>query len=290
MNLVIRYSSLGDIVLTGAVTGALAPVTYLTAPRFRALAAALPGVTEVICHGVDPLPARADRIVDLHASPRSRWASVRIRGPVHRVRRHDVRRRLRVALKLGAPPPPVVARYARAAGVTPASWPFLSLRRAATPDAMVLCPGAAHPTKIWPVARYVALGLRWGGPVVVLGGPSERDRVRSVVDGIGSHAEGIAEAGFTRTFAAAPRGRVAIGGDTGLMHLCAAAGIPTVTLFGPTTAADGFWSSPGEVVEHPLPCRPCSRHGRPTCPFGDHLCLRSISVDTVWEATQRCAG
>ena len=47
---VIRYSSLGDIVLTGTVTAALAPVTFITHPRYRPLAEALPGVVAV-CAG-----------------------------------------------------------------------------------------------------------------------------------------------------------------------------------------------------------------------------------------------
>ena len=45
--LVIRFSSLGDIVLSGAVTAALGEVEYLTLDRYAELAAALPGVTRV---------------------------------------------------------------------------------------------------------------------------------------------------------------------------------------------------------------------------------------------------
>ena len=121
--LVVRFSSLGDVILAGAVTGALAPVTFLTHPRYREIAAALPGVVQVLGYGADPLPRSAARIVDLHASPRARQVCLQVRGPVQRVARYDLRRRLRVALKWGAPPPSVVARYAAAAGVAPAAHP-----------------------------------------------------------------------------------------------------------------------------------------------------------------------
>ena len=64
--LVIRFSSLGDIVLAGSVTGALAPVTFLTHSRYADLAAALPGVTQVIRWGEDAIEGPFSRIVDLH--------------------------------------------------------------------------------------------------------------------------------------------------------------------------------------------------------------------------------
>ncbi|MFT5683004.1 MAG: ADP-heptose:LPS heptosyltransferase [Myxococcota bacterium] len=281
---VIRYSSLGDIVLTGAVTSALAPVTFITHPRYRALVLALPGVVAV-CAGDDPLPTAADRIIDLHSSLRSRRTARRIRGPVSRVRRYDLRRRTRVHLKLGAPPPTVVERYAEAAGVpaTPAPWLTVS----GPADALLLCPGSAWPTKAWSAAHFAALGARYPGPVIVLGGPDEVELTQSIAEAIGSRAEFIAEKGFAKTLVALGRGRVAVAGDSGLMHLCAAAGVAVVGLFGPTTSHDGFWCHRGEVVELPLPCRPCSRYGGRVCPIGDHLCMTGITVDAVWDAVQR---
>jgi heptosyltransferase-2 len=283
---VIRFSSLGDIVLTGAVTEALAPVTYVTHPRYHELAQQLPGVQHVVRHGLDPLPRSAARIVDLHASLRSRMVSLQIRGPVHRVQRHDLRRRSRVALKWGAPPPPVVERYARAAGVAPALTPWLPQ---ASGDALIVCPTAAHATKQWPQQRYAALASRWQGPVVLLGGPGDAEPLQALARDIGSRATVIAERGFSQTLATLPRGRVAVGGDTGLMHLCAAAGIPTVVVFGPTTASDGFWIQPTEAPSVDLPCRPCSRHGGPRCPIGDHRCMTDLSIDQVWQALSRVA-
>lgn len=277
---VVRFSSLGDIVLTGAVTGALAPVTYVTLPRYRELAEVLPGVDRVIGYREDPLPRSASRIIDLHASWRSLRVIHRIRGPISRVRRYDIRRRARVTLKT-QPAPPVVARYAQAAGVKAHAGPWLP---PAAGVSLLLCPTAAHATKQWPLSRYIALGRRWGGPVYVLGGPSDTEAVRSVSDGIGSQASALAERGFRRTLDALSTGQVAVGGDTGLMHLCAAAGLPTVVLFGPTTVEDGFWHSPSAAPSVPLACRPCSRHGGPHCPFGDHRCMVDLRVDTVWEA------
>ena len=184
--------------------------------------------------------------------------------------RHDLRRRARVIFKVGDPPPTVVSRYAAAAGVVPQAPPWLGSGERG--DALILCPGAAHASKQWPAGRFVELGRRWSGPVIVLGGPDERELVQFIAETLGSRAEGLAERGYARTLAALGRGRVAVAGDTGLLHLAAAAGLPVVGLFGPTTSQDGFWdagSKPGgEAVELQLSCRPCSLHGGGVCPIG----------------------
>src|SRR5687767_43422 len=105
---VVRFSSLGDIVLTAAITGQLGDdVCFVTLPRYHALVRRFPGVVEVRGPG-EALPA--GRVIDLHNNLRSR----RLRADA-RVERQDLRRRLRVAFKT-APADPVLTRYGRAAG------------------------------------------------------------------------------------------------------------------------------------------------------------------------------
>ena len=74
-----------------------------------------------------------------------------------------------------------------------------------------------------------------------------------------------------------------VSGDTGVAHLAAAVGVPTVTLFGPT---DAHLSAPrgraSRNLEGPAPCAPCFL---PRCPI-DHVCMRAISVDSVAHAVE----
>lgn len=286
--LVIRLSSLGDVVLAGAVTGGLAPVSFLTRARYAPIAARLPGVERVLCWEDAPSLRGHDRVVDLHASPRSRLAALRALAPVRRVARHDLRRRLRVALKAGDPPPRVIRRYAEAAGVDLAPGPWIDLPGAGRGAALVLVPGAAHATKRWPLDHWIALGRRWSGPLLILGGPDERALVHAVGDGLGPSASAVCERGFEATFQALSQARLVVGGDTGLLHLAAACGVPVIGLYGPTTSADGFWcwDAHGDVVELPLYCRPCSLHGGARCPIGDHRCLEGIAPERVFQAVQ----
>lgn len=263
MNTVIRFSSLGDVVLAASVTAALAPVCFVTMPRYHDLVRRFPGVVEVRGPG-DPLPP--GRVIDLHNNLRSR----RLRADV-RLDRQDWARRARVWLKT-APAEPVLLRYARAAGVAPIDPPWLT--PVSRGSALILVPGAAHPTKRWD--GWVDLARAWGGPVRAIGGPGEE----ALVERIG----GVCEVGFDRTLDAMDGGAVLCGGDTGLLHLGAAAGLPVVGLFGPTTSKDGFFSYPGTAVELDLSCRPCSRFGGARCPMGDHLCMRGLTVERVLAA------
>jgi len=276
---------MGDIVLTAGITKALAPVIFLTLERYAELAAALPGVIEVRTHEQHGRNAFSDvdQIIDLHCSPRSRWVTLGAPAPIRRVNRFDLRRRARVELKWN-PAPPVIDRYAIAAEVQPAPLPWLPQ---ADGDAMLLFPAAAHPTKCWPIERFMALTERWTGPVIAMGGPEDLDILHRMQRTMDAEMEVVAEDGFTKTLEVIRRGRVAVGGDTGLTHLAAASGVHTVPIFGPTHSTDGFWSYPFSPVEVELACRPCSRHGGASCPIGDFACMTQISVDHVWAAVQR---
>lgn len=263
MNTVVRYSSVGDIVLAASVTAGLAPVTFRTLPKYFELVRRFPGVVGTL--GPDDAPVGGP-VIDLHHNLRS----MRLRANA-RVARYDLARRMRVWFKT-EPAPSVLSRYAVAAGSPTALPPWLPpIVRGTT---LILAPGAAHPTKRWPYFRELAAS--WDGPVRAIGGPGdERD-----VEPLG----GTCETSFDRTIAALNGGAVMVAGDTGLMHLAVAVGLPVVALYGPTTSVDGFFDYPphlAQAAEVPLSCRPCSRFGGAICPVGDHACMRLLTVEIV---------
>jgi hypothetical protein len=272
----VRRSSLGDVVLAGAITGPLGDVVFVTQRRYHGLVRRFHGVRAVL-GPEDPLPSGA-RVVDLHGDWRPWRAHADARVDAQRWRRHA-----RVLFK-ATPADAVVERYARAAGVRPAPTPWMS--PAARGDVLVIAPGAAHATKRWPY--WTALARVWPGPVRAVGGPGEE----ALVAPIG----GVCEAGFERTLEAFEGAACVVAGDTGLLHLGRALGLPVVGVFGPTTSRDGFFApagpdeAPALAVERELSCRPCSRYGGASCAVGDHACLRELAVETVLAACIRAAG
>jgi ADP-heptose:LPS heptosyltransferase len=133
-----------------------------------------------------------------------------------------------------------------------APLPRIGLDKAARPDppgeAVVLHPGAGSPVKRWPEARFVELGRRLrerGLPVEVLEGPAEPGAAERVAAGI----PGAARLEGLELDALAPvlrRARGFVGNDSGVSHLAAALGVPTVAVFGPTDPRN--WAPRGPRV------------------------------------------
>jgi ADP-heptose:LPS heptosyltransferase len=164
---------------------------------------------------------------------------------------------------------------------------------AVTPPASgvaVVHPGAAFPGRRWPSDRFAAVARHLadaGLPVVVTGGPAERDLALAVAGAAGLGEEAVL-AGRTTSLelaAVVAAARVVVCGDTGVAHLATAYRRPSVVLFGPVSPA--LWGPParaglGGGAQHVV-----LWHGDGTGdPWGTTLdpALSAITVDEVTEA------
>ncbi len=149
-------------------------------------------------------------------------------------------------------------------------------------------PGAAWPNKRWPPERYgeLAAFLRdvRGLPSFVLWGPGEEGLARAVVESSAGAARVAPPTGLSDLLALSRAAALMISGDTGPLHIAAAAGTPTISLFGPTDPhRNGPWSS-GDVA--------ISRFGACGCHYERRCrkaswCLESIEVEEVTAAIQQ---
>ncbi len=102
------------------------------------------------------------------------------------------------------------------------------------PYALLVPGSAAHrPEKRWPVERFGELGevLRKRGlEVLILGGMQESALARTIQRKVQAR-DLTGRTDFAQIAALAARATVAVGNDTGPMHLVAAAGAPTLVLF-----------------------------------------------------------
>ncbi|MGH7534074.1 MAG: lipopolysaccharide heptosyltransferase II [Gemmatimonadales bacterium] len=327
--LVVRFSAIGDILLTTPLIRAIrtrypgARITVLTKRQYIPLVSDNPNVSEVFGIGPHtPLREVAEKIrsiaythiLDLHGSLRTYALRVLARGPWSGYSKRQWARLMLVRFKRNVygEHVPVAERYFEAArdlGIEPDGGPpefFLNpsaqevatawltyagigLRRAL----VSIAPGAAHATKRWPPEYWVKLIreiVHTGADVAILGGPDDSAVAADIAARSGEHvASAAGELSLQGTGAMIKRSAALISGDTGVMHMATGLGVPVVALFGPTVRQFGFfpYHAHATVVERDIPCRPCTSHGGPVCPYEHHMCMREIKPDMVFTALTR---
>jgi ADP-heptose:LPS heptosyltransferase len=145
-----------------------------------------------------------------------------------------------------------IEELARQLGIVPPPDPrlYVSLERAARMAALIkddrpilaLGPAANWGGKVWPAERFAEAALRLTAPsgilpdarLMVLGAPHERSDVQPVLAATKDPLDLTGGVDLLDVFALLQRASLYIGNDSGLMHMAAAAGIPTLGLFGPS--------------------------------------------------------
>jgi heptosyltransferase-1 len=129
---------------------------------------------------------------------------------------------------------------------------------------VVLMPGAGWGAKRWPAERYARVAgelVGRGAEVVVNVGPGEAGLAEAICRPSGARA---LECSLSRLIELLRGARLAIGGDTGPLHLAAALGVPVVAIFGPTDPArNGPYGVPMRVLRHPDSRRDHARRAHP---------------------------
>ncbi len=132
---------------------------------------------------------------------------------------------------------------------------------------LLLHPGGGWPGKLWPPERYGALARALaprGLACLVTWGPGEEELAERAVASSEGHARKCFPATLLELVALARSASGMVGGDTGPLHLAAAAGAPVVALFGPTDPErNGPWNPADRVVARRPPCFPCHRRACP---------------------------
>lgn len=163
--------------------------------------------------------------------------------------------------------------------------------------------GGVHEYKRWPLERFVAVAevMRQVGPdgvVLLTGRPVERNLIEAFQRSYAGKAIDLSSLEtLQETGAALRRCDLLIGNDSGIVHLGAALGIPTVGLFGPASSIQWAPRGPRATFLQPrtVPCSPCIRNYRGIVPPGcmnpiQSACLREITVEDVMAASRRVAG
>lgn len=154
--------------------------------------------------------------------------------------------------------------------------------------AVVMAPGAVGPSKRWSYFAEAARALAEAGlDVWVVGGPGEKEAARTIVATGGARVRDLTGTDLRQAVVAMAAADVAVSNDSGLLHVAAALGTPSIGIFGPTSPWHWAPLNPlAAVIETrtEVACRPCHK---PVCRVQHHRCMRDIAVDDVVAATRQ---
>ena len=151
-------------------------------------------------------------------------------------------------------------------------------------------PGAGWKLREWMPERFAAIGDRlvehFNANVLIFGGPKEAELVQTVANLMNAPAVPFASNLQVRQLAAClEKCDLFLTNDTGPMHIAAAVGTPTVSLFGP---GNHIRFQPlgtlHQTIRHAVPCSPCKQF---TDKCKDNICMKGIGVDEVWQSVSR---
>lgn len=187
---------------------------------------------------------RWDLVVDIRGSALAWLVPARRRAVMRRSTGHKT---VQLAAVLGLDPPPLPVAWtaseddARAIALLPPGRPLVAL-----------APTANWGPKVWPADRFAALFAALhtelpGDPVpVVLAGPGEVEcrMAAPLLEALPDAIDLTGRLSLPEVSAVLRRATLFVGNDSGLMHMAAAAGAPTLGLFGPTDASQYSPASP----------------------------------------------
>jgi heptosyltransferase-2 len=157
-----------------------------------------------------------------------------------------------------------------------------------TNPAVALAPGSVGASKRWSYYPEAArLLARRGLDVWVVGGPGEKALAAEIVTAGGTGVRDLTGADLRNGILAMAAASVAISNDSGLMHIAAAIGTPTMGIFGPTSPY--LWAPLNGLAatvqtKTPPPCEPCQRT---ICTMNNHACMRTIAASEVVAIAER---
>ncbi len=323
--LVIRFSSIGDIVLTSPVVRCLkqqlpdADIHFLTKKSYYPTVEANPFIDKAWLLTDDNMPEmlaalkdeKFDEVIDLHHNLRTLRVKRHLRVKSHAFNKLNREKWLLTALKIDRlPAVHIVDRYLDTAahlGITNdgkgLDYFIPNGHAVAETDIphghlagyLALVIGAAHATKRLPNEQLIALCQAIQHPIILLGGKEDAGNGTTIAQAAGEHVyNACGKFSLHESADLIRRSKLVISHDTGLMHIAAALRKPIISIWGNTIPAFGMYPYYGRhaVPEERfeilgLSCRPCSKIGHDACPKRHFKCMVNQPIDAIAAAAER---
>jgi len=322
--LIIRFSSIGDIVLTTPVIRCLkkqvpdAEVHFLTKSSFLPVVEHNPYIDKIhlLAHSwelmIEELKTENyDYIIDLHHNTKTLRVKSALKVKSYSFYKLNIEKYIYTSVKLNIlPKVHIVDRYLKTVesfgvkndgeGLDYFIAKEEETKREDIPAShsagYVACIiGAALGTKQWPVHKWKEFCRQLNHPVILLGGPEDVAAGNEIaaVDDIKVY-NACGKFRLNESADLVKKAKLVVTNDTGLMHIAAAYKKPIISLWGNTVPSFGMTPHygsgmvPNTIVQvNKLWCRPCSKIGYKKCPLGHFKCMEKIEVEQVLQIVQQ---
>lgn len=323
--LIIRFSSIGDIVLTTPVVRCIkeqipdVELHYLTKSSFRPVVVHNPYIDKVhflekdLNAVIEELKKENfDYVIDLHHNLRTMRVKNALNVMAYSFPKLNIRKWLLVNFKWRSimPDKSIVERYFATVkklgvrndgrGLDYFIPEFANLKSSDIPmshwSGYVACViGGSMNTKKLPVEKWRELATLIPFPLILLGGPEDRDFGNEITEGFGVKVyNACGKFNLNESAWLVKYAKVVVSNDTGLMHVAAAYKKPMVSLWGNTSPEMGMFPYYGSnnlksIVEptslilenNSIKCHPCSKIGYNRCPKGHFRCMKELDMRVV---------
>ncbi|MEX0981860.1 MAG: glycosyltransferase family 9 protein [Bacteroidales bacterium] len=321
--LVIRFSSIGDIVLTSPVVRGLhrqvdhSEVHFLTKPAYAELLRANPHISKIHVlsenHGETFAALKKegfDYVIDLQNNIRSLLVKRSLKKMYFTVHKLNFKKWLLVNLHINRlPHKHIVDRYLKTVELFDVENDgdgldyFIpeekqvhlhTLPEAFQQGYIALGIGAKHNTKRLPPDRWSELAGMLQKPVVILGGPEDMANGEEIKKSLPEKTilNGCGKWSIHQSASIIQQANGIITHDTGMMHIAAAFKKKIITIWGNTVPRFGMYAyEPGagsiDFEVNGLRCRPCSKLGKKRCPKKHFKCMMEQDTVTIAAAANR---
>ncbi len=314
--LIIRFSSIGDIVLTTPVIRCIkeqqpnTEIHYLTKRVFKPILENNPYITKI--HTIDKdvkevikelKLEKFDFVIDLHNNIRSVQTKTALRKKSFSFKKLNFQKWILVKFKINKlPAKHIVDRYIQTVkklGIVNDNKGidyFIPQKDEINISALPISHhngyigfviGAKHYTKQLPVEKIISICKKLNQPIILLGGKEDIGKANQIEKAVGSTIYvACGKYNLNQSASIIKQATKIITHDTGLMHIASAFKKEIISIWGNTVPAFGF--SPymphpaSRIVEvNNLSCRPCSKIGHKKCPKGHFKCMMEIEEKLV---------
>ena len=314
--LIIRFSSIGDIVLTTPVIRCIkqqqpeTEVHYLTKNSFKSILEHNPYLTKI--HTIDKdvkeivhllKKENFDFVIDLHNNIRSMQTKTALGKPSASFKKLNFKKWILVNFKINRMPAMhIVDRYLQAADKLGIKNDYKGIDYFIPEKDVVAISslpathqhgyigfviGARHATKQMPAEKIISICKKLNQPLVLLGGKEDHTAGDAIEKAVGVTVyNACGKYNLNQSASLVKQATSIITHDTGLMHIASAFKKDIISVWGNTVPAFGFTpylpGAASRMVEvNNLACRPCSKIGYEQCPKKHFKCMNDIDENIV---------